>query len=179
MFPVLYFPKRTGEVQEIRRKFCQHGLMPNIDVKNQEILRCLQSDARCSNRALAASIDMSPSSTLERVRELERTGVIVGYHAEVDPQALGRQIEALISVRVVPKTRDRVAAVVDAIYAMRETVSVSLMSGDIDLIVHVSVPDTASLRAIVVDQIAELPGVVDERTSIMFEHRRKRVLDPL
>ncbi|MFN3255562.1 MAG: Lrp/AsnC family transcriptional regulator [Ilumatobacter sp.] len=153
--------------------------MANIDAKHLEILRHLQSDARCSNRALATAIDMSPSSTLERVRDLERGGVIVGYHAEIDPSALGRQIEALISVRVVPKTRDRVAAVVDAIYSMRETVSVSLMSGDIDLIVHVSVPDTASLRAIVVDQIAELPGVVDERTSIMFEHRRKHVLDPL
>lgn len=122
---------------------------------------------------------MSPSSTLERVRELERDGVIVGYHAEVDPSAIGRHIEAMISVRVVPKTRELVERVVESVYALPETVSVSLMSGEYDLIVHVSVPDTASLRGIVVDQIAGIPGVVDERTSIMFEHRRKHVLEPL
>ena len=153
--------------------------MPNIDLKNREILRQLQADGRRSNRALADDIEMSASSTLERVRDLERDGVIRGYHAEVDPVAIGRAIEAMISVRVVPKTRELVSNVVESIYALPETVSVSLMSGEYDLIVHVSVADTASLRSIVVDRIAAIPGVVDERTSIMFEHRRKRVLEPL
>ena len=105
--------------------------------------------------------------------------MIVGYHAEVDPVALGRNIAAMISVRVVPKTRDLVEHVVESIYELPETVSVSLMSGEFDLMVHVSVPDTAHLRAIVVDRISAIRGVVDERTSIMFEHRRKRVLDAL
>lgn len=122
---------------------------------------------------------MSPSSTLERVRDLERDGVITGYHAEVDPARLGRFISAMISVKVVPKTRELVERVVESIYDLPETESVSLMSGEYDLIVQVSVPDTASLRAVVVDQIAAIPGVVDERTSIMFEQRRKRVLEPL
>ena len=153
--------------------------MPNIDPKNRRILRELQSDGRRSNRALALDIDMSPSSTLERVRDLERAGIITGYHAEVDPASLGRVVEAMISVRVVPKTRELVANVVESVWALPETVSVSLMSGEYDLLVHVSVPDTASLRAVVVDRIAEIRGVVDERTSIMFEHRRKRVLEPL
>ena len=153
--------------------------MPNIDGKNLQLLRELQADGRRSNRALAETIDMSASSTLERVRELEREGVITGYHAEVDPAAIGRRIEAMISVRVVPKTRELVERVVESIYSLAETVSVSLMSGEYDLMVHVSVPDTASLRAIVVDRIAAIPGVVDERTSIMFEHRRKHVLEPL
>lgn len=153
--------------------------MSNIDARNRRILHELQSDGRRSNRALAETIDMSPSSTLERVRELERDGVITGYHAEVDPRSIGRHIAAVISVRVVPKTRELVERVVESIYALPETVSVSLMSGDYDLMVHVSVPDTASLRDIVVDRIAAIPGVVDERTSIMFEHRRKHVLEPL
>ncbi len=154
-------------------------VVPNIDAKNEEILRLLQANGRRSNRSLADDIGMSASSTLERVRELERDGVIIGYHAEVDPVALGRAIDAMISVRVVPKTRELVANVVESIYSLPETVSVSLMSGEYDLMVHVSVADTASLRAVVVDQIAEILGVVDERTSIMFEHRRKRVLEAL
>lgn len=153
--------------------------MPKIDRRNVEILRELQSDARVSNRALAESIEMSASSTLERTRELERTRVITGYHAEVDLRALGREIEAMISIRVAPKNRVRVDAVVDEIWALPETVAISLLSGEIDLIVHVAVADTDHLRDLVVDRIASIQGVVDERTSLLFEHRRKSVIEPL
>ncbi len=153
--------------------------MPKIDRKNVEILRALQADARVSNRALADSIGMSASSTLERTRDLERTGVIGGYHADVDLRALGREIEAFILVRVAPKNRVRVDAVVDEIWALPETVAVSLLSGEIDLIVHVAVASTDHLRDVVVDRIASIQGVVDERTSLLFEHRRKPIIEPL
>lgn len=153
--------------------------MPKIDRKNAEILGVLQADARVSNRSLAETIGMSASSTLERTRELERSGVVRGYHAEVDLRALGREIEAMISVRVAPKNRDRVDAVVDAIWELPETIAISLLSGDIDLIVHVAVASTDHLRDVVVDRIASIPGVVDERTSLLFEQRRKAVIEPL
>ncbi len=153
--------------------------MPNIDSKNREILRLLQTDARQSNRAIASSIGLSPSSTLERVRDLERSGVVTGYHATVDRDAIGRSVAAMISVRVQPKNRERVEAVIDRLWALDEVVAVYLVSGDDDLLVEVSVPTTASLQAIVIDEIATIPGVVDERTSMLFEHRRKRVLEPL
>jgi len=153
--------------------------MPNIDRRNAEILAVLQNDARTSNRALADQIGMSPSSTLERTRELERSGVIAGYHADVDLRALGRSIEALVFVRVSPKSRVLVDAVVDQIWALPETIAVSLLSGDIDLIVHVAVSDTDHLRDMVLDRIGSIEGVLDERTSLLFEHRRKPVIEPL
>lgn len=121
---------------------------------------------------------MSPSSTLERIRDLEHAGVVSGYHAEVDPAALGRPVAAVISVRVQPKTRERVEGVIDRLWALDAVIAISLVSGDDDLIVEVRVEDTQSLQAIVVDQIATIPGVVDERTSMLFEHRRKRVIEP-
>ena len=60
-----------------------------------------------------------------------------------------------------------------------EVVAVYLVSGEDDLIVEVSVADTVSLQAVVVDEIASIPGVVDERTSLVFEHRRKTEIGPL
>ncbi len=154
-------------------------MRPNIDARNRQILHHLQTDARQSNRAIAAAIDMSPSSTLERIRDLERTGVITGYHAAVDRQALGRPVAAMISVRVQPKTRSQVEGVIDRLWELDEVVAIYLVSGDDDLIVEVSVPDTQALQAVVIDEIATIPGVVDERTSMLFEHRRKRVVTPL
>ena len=64
------------------------------------ILQALQNDARTTNRQLANSVGLAASSCLERVRKLESTGVLRGYHADVDPDALGVGMLALIGVLV-------------------------------------------------------------------------------
>ena len=153
--------------------------MPKMERINSQILAALQEDARMTNRALAERIGLSPSSTLERTRELERSGMIAGYHANVDLRAMGRGIEALVFVRVSPKSRALLDTVIEQIWALPETVAISLLSGDIDLIVHVAVSDTDHLRDMVIDRIGSIDGVLDERTSLLFEHRRKPVIEPL
>ncbi|MFQ5557094.1 MAG: Lrp/AsnC family transcriptional regulator, partial [Acidimicrobiales bacterium] len=55
-----------------------------FDHTDQALVRHLQSRARMTNRALAAAVGLAPSSTLARVRELEHSNVIRGYHADVD-----------------------------------------------------------------------------------------------
>ena len=72
-----------------------------LDRIDHEILVALQKNARLSNKELAAEIGLAPSSCLARVNRLIREGVIRGFHAEVDPKALGIGIEALVFVRVV------------------------------------------------------------------------------
>lgn len=154
-------------------------MKPKIDRHDVAILRALQSDARQSNRAVATAVGLAPSTTLDRIRDLERRGVITGYHAEVDPRRLNRPLQAIVAVRLQPKTSEIVDRFVEQIWAQPETLSVSLVSGADDVLVHLSVPDTGRLRHLVLESIASFPGVVDERTSLVFEHRRKTVLDPL
>lgn len=69
--------------------------MDKIDLK---ILNALQQDARLSYRALSRRVAMSSPATAERVRKLEVAGVIGGYHARIDPGALGYHVEALMTV---------------------------------------------------------------------------------
>lgn len=151
----------------------------NIDRHDQAILGQLQSDARQTNRSVAASVGLAPSTTLDRIRELERSGVITGYHAEVDLAALNRPLQALVAVKIQPKTRVIIDEFIDTVWALPETIAVHLMSGQEDVLVHLSVPDTDRLQQIVIDNIASLPGVVDERTSLVFDHRRRAVIQPL
>ena len=61
---------------------------PQLDAVDAHVLEELQRDARQTNRAVAATVGLAPSTTLNRVRELEQSGVIRGYHAEVDLAAL-------------------------------------------------------------------------------------------
>jgi Lrp/AsnC family leucine-responsive transcriptional regulator len=72
--------------------------MVNLDHQDWQILEVLQDDARIGNRELARRIGMSPAATAARVRRLERTGVITGYSARIDPLRAGYQISAYIVV---------------------------------------------------------------------------------
>ena len=70
---------------------------PRLDRTDCEILAELQKNARLSNKELAARIGLAPSSCLERVRRLASAGVLRGYHAQVDPGALGIGLEAMVA----------------------------------------------------------------------------------
>ncbi len=149
------------------------------DSSDLDIVAALQANARQTNRSLAMGAGLAPSTTLNRVRDLERRGVITGYHAEVDLPSLGRDLQALVFVRLQPKNDETVSRFVDHIWAMPETIAIHLISGTEDIVVHLAVSDTEALQRAVLNQISNFPGVVDERTSLVFQHRRKSVVEPL
>lgn len=153
--------------------------MSNIDKTDRRILVELQADARRPNKALAQAAGVSPSTMLHRVRALESQQVIKGYHAEVDLAALGRPLEALVSIKLQPKSPEAVQELVERMWALDETTEVTLVTGSFDVLVHLCVPNVAALSHVVLTSIASAPNVVDEQTAIVFEHRRKRVLGPL
>jgi Lrp/AsnC family transcriptional regulator, leucine-responsive regulatory protein len=74
-----------------------------LDAVNRAILKELQGDARLSMAELGRRVNLSPPAVAERVQRLEREGVILGYHAELDPTKLGYAVAAV--VRVAPATR--------------------------------------------------------------------------
>lgn len=154
-------------------------MIPNMDVIDRRIIDELQRDARRSNKALAETCGVSPSTMLHRVRALEAAGVIRGYHAAVDPEALGRSVEAFVSVRLQPKTPAAVDEFMEAVWSLDETIAVTKLTGAYDVLVHVSVPSIAALSETVLTAVANAPHVTDEQTSIVFEHRAKRVLTAL
>ena len=153
--------------------------LPNMDEIDRVILAELQSDARRSNKAVAAAAGVAPSTSLTRIRELEAAGVVRGYHADVDPKALGRHIAALVSVRLSPKSEALVERVIDSLWRLDEVVAITLLTGPYDLQVELSVPSIEDLRTLVLENIASFDGVSDEQTVIVFERRRKPVLAPL
>ncbi|WP_344447662.1 Lrp/AsnC family transcriptional regulator, partial [Kitasatospora nipponensis] len=71
-----------------------------MDQIDRDILRELQRDGRLSNQELAQRVGLTPSPCMRRVRQLEQDGVIQGYRAVIDPAAVGRSFEVLVSVEV-------------------------------------------------------------------------------
>ena len=150
-----------------------------MDEIDWAILRALQDDARQTNRDLAAAVHVSTSTSSDRVRALRDRGVLRGYHAEVDLDALGRRVQALIAVTIRPPTRQHIEAFRNWVSDLPELIGVFVVSGGSDFLLHLGVPDTDALYAFVIDRLTERPEVADVNTSIVYEHIRRPVLEPL
>ena len=153
--------------------------MSGLDAVDHALLRELQEDARRSNRELAEAVHVSPSTSSERVRALRADGVIRGYHADVALDALGRRVQALTAVTIRPPTRENIEAFRNWTATLPELVAVFVVSGSSDFLLHVAVADTDALYAFVIDRLTERSEIADVNTSVVYEHIRRPVLEPL
>jgi DNA-binding Lrp family transcriptional regulator len=152
--------------------------MVDLDELDTAILRELQRDARRTNRDVAATVGVAPTTALDRTRSLRERGVITGARLEVDLAKVGRPVQALIAIRVRPPTRANIAGFREWATFLPEVIGVFVTSGSEDFLIHVAVPDNDHLYAFVIDHLTEKPEVVDVRTSIVYEHIRPAMVLP-
>jgi DNA-binding Lrp family transcriptional regulator len=116
---------------------------------DRALLLELQNDARQTNKGLADKVGVAPSTCLERVRELRARGVITGFTATVDPAAVGRPMEAIMSIQQASAQRQATENLLEHASSLPETVRVMALTGTTDFIVHVAVRDMDHLRDLV------------------------------
>lgn len=141
----------------------------SLDPIDLEILRVLQNDSRTTNRDLATAVGVAPSTCLDRVARLRRTGVILGHELRLDPAKLGRGLEALLSVQVRPHRRELINPFVARIRALPETRALFHLTGPEDYLVHVAVTGTADLQRLVIDEFTSCREVARVETRLIFQ----------
>jgi DNA-binding Lrp family transcriptional regulator len=150
-----------------------------LDSIDEALLLELQKDARQTNKALAAKVGVAPSTCLERMRELRARGVIRGYRADVDPGAIGRPMEAILSIQQRPSHgRQDIESMLTHFRKLPETLRVMALTGTTDFIVHVAVRDMDHLRD-VVWALTERREVARLQSSLIFAHESGPELMPL
>ncbi|CDR04492.1 Lrp/AsnC family transcriptional regulator [Streptomyces iranensis] len=140
-----------------------------LDPVDLQILRLLQNDARTTYRDLAAQVGVAPSTCLDRVARLRRSGVILGHELRLDPAKLGRGLEALLSVQLRPHRRELVGPFVERIRALPESRALFHLAGPDDYLVHVAVADTADLQRLVLDKFTSRREVARVETRLIFQ----------
>lgn len=153
--------------------------MVELDELDTAILAALQSDARMTNRDVAARVGVSPTTALDRTRSLRRRGVITAARLDVDLGAIGRPVQALIAVRIRPPSRENIEGFRDWAGTLPDVLGLFVTSGAEDFLVHVAVPDNAALYAFVIDRLTQRPEVADVRTSVVYEHLRNHRIAPV
>ncbi|MGW7361049.1 Lrp/AsnC family transcriptional regulator [Streptomyces sp. NPDC054802] len=140
-----------------------------LDPTDLQILRLLQNDARTTYRDLAAEVGVAPSTCLDRVARLRRSGVILGHRLALDPARLGRGLQALLSVQVRPHRRELIGPFVERIRALPESLALFHLTGPDDYLVHVAVTDMADLQRLVIDEFTSQREVARVETRLIFQ----------
>ncbi len=148
---------------------------PDFDRIDLQLLTLLTKDARMTNKELAAAVHLAPSSCHARVQRLIESGVILGFHAELDLKQLGLGLQAMISVQLVQQTTS-MDEWMARLVAAPEVLQVYHVSGTDDLLVHVAVHDTDHLGAMLKGGLFSTSEVRHVETSVIFENTRSRAL---
>ncbi|HEV7168774.1 MAG TPA: Lrp/AsnC family transcriptional regulator [Micrococcaceae bacterium] len=141
-----------------------------LDETDHVILRELILDARIPNNTLAQRAGIAPSTCLGRVRALREAGVIRGFHAVVDLEALGLIVFALISVRVHQSARNRMLEIAQRLKELPNVQSVFLLAGDKDFLIHVACRTPAELRNFIAENLGADPAIAHTQTNLVFDH---------
>ena len=132
---------------------------------NRKILSALQRDGRLTNVELAELVGLTESPCSRRVRRLEQDGVIEGYRAVLSRPKLGLGLTAFVGVKVGPHDHVEEQTFASAVTALPEVVSCHLVSGEMDFLLQVVVPDLAAYERLLIGALLKLPGVRDVRSS--------------
>ena len=133
--------------------------MTKIDLTNDKILRALSRDGRISNLQLAEQVGLSPSACLRRVQELERSGVIKGYRARLDPAQTGRAYVVYVAVGLAEHTKAAQEGFEKAMQQADQVVECHNVAGAFEYMLRVEVADLPAYKAFHTDILGTVPHV--------------------
>ncbi|MGH6861958.1 MAG: Lrp/AsnC family transcriptional regulator [Phyllobacterium sp.] len=139
--------------------------MLNLDRFDIGILDALQADARATNVEIAEKVSLSPSPCLRRIRNLEKSGVIRGYRADLDRRKVGLGLTVFVDIKVGHHNRENSEALQAALTGLPEVAAAFLISGTADFMAEVVVEDLSAYERFLTQKLLVLPGVIDIRSN--------------
>lgn len=153
--------------------------MTSLDRTDLRLLAELQRDGRVTNAELAERVSLSPSACLRRVQRLEAEGVIAGYAAQVDPQAVGLGLQAFVRVQLAKHEAAAIERFVGQLNAWEEVVACHALTGDMDYLMHVYVADLEHFSRFLLDRLLTAAGVADVNSSFVLRTVKRSPSLPL
>lgn len=150
-----------------------------LDAIDLRILGVLQDDSSISNVELARRINLSPSPTLARVKNLESSGVISRYVALANPAALGLQLTVFVKVSLDRQVSAALKRFETEIAQFDEVMEVYLMTGDEDYLLRLVVPDIQALERFILNHLTKIPHVSNIRSSFALKQVKYKTALPL
>ncbi|NPD20447.1 Lrp/AsnC family transcriptional regulator [Alterinioella nitratireducens] len=139
-----------------------------MDSKDRQILRALQQDGRMANLELAERVSLSPSPCLRRLRNLEASGAIRGFHADVDRAAYGLPILAFVQIRLERHSDEIVRQFEARISTLAEVLECYMLTGGTDYFLKVVVSGLDAYEDFIRHRIHTIGGIGSIDTSFVY-----------
>jgi|SRR5690554_504474 len=139
-----------------------------LDAIDLTIIDILQEEGRITNNELANRIGLTSTPTLERVRRLEREGVIEGYQARINKEKVDKGFSAFVTVTLAAHQLNLLEEFSDAVLAIPEILACYNTTGEGDFLLHVVAKDTKAYETLMRTKLTMLPDVQRLHTSIVL-----------
>jgi len=153
--------------------------MQNLDRIDRKILEELQRDGRLPITELAQRVGLSNSPCSERVRRLERDKVILGYHARVNPEALGRGLLVFVELTLSSKSSQTFEAVRQALLLEPRVIECHLISGSFDYLVKARLSAMREYRDLLGQILRQIPVPAQSNSYVVMEEVKEGLTLPV
>jgi Lrp/AsnC family leucine-responsive transcriptional regulator len=153
--------------------------MASLDRTDLRLLAVLQSEGRITNAELAERVSLSASACLRRLQRLEADGIISGYAAQIDPQAVGLGLQAFVRVQLATHEAEAIERFVERINGWDEVVACHALTGDMDYLLHIYVADLKDFSRFLLDHLLNAAGVADVNSSFVLRTVKRSPSLPL
>lgn len=143
--------------------------MRKLDRVDRMILEILQNEGRIAISELASRVSLSTTPCSERVKRLERDGIIMGYHARLNPKLLDRNLLVFLEISLSAKSGDVFEQVAKDLMEIPEVQECHLISGDFDYLVKARLKEMSAYRRLLGDLLKKLPSSASSHSYIVME----------
>lgn len=143
--------------------------MRKLDRIDRMILDILQRDGRIAISELAARVNLSTTPCSERVKRLEREGIIIGYYARLNPELLERNLLVFLEIKLSAKSGDVFDQVARNLTEIPEVLECHLISGDFDYLVKARLKEMSAYRRLLGDLLKKLPASASSHSYVVME----------
>ncbi len=151
----------------------------NLDKIDLKILKILQENAKITNLQLSAEIGLSPAPTLERVKKLENAKFIKGYYTEVNEEALGVGIKAIIQITLTRQIENAIANFKKEINKIPEIMECYQVTGSADYILIVMLKDIRDFEMLISTRLSKMEEIGQMQTMMILSKVKDSKVLPL
>ncbi|RPD83716.1 winged helix-turn-helix transcriptional regulator [Neisseria weixii] len=143
--------------------------MRELDKTDLKILKLLQQNARIPMTELAEKVGLSTTPVTERVRRLERDHFITGYHAHLNPHALGQSLLVFVEIKLRSKSGNIFEDFRREVAHIPQILECHLVSGEYDYLIKVRLPNMSAYRDMLGNILLQLPAAAESRSYVVME----------
>jgi Lrp/AsnC family leucine-responsive transcriptional regulator len=147
-----------------------------LDRLDLKILNLLQQEGRVAMTELAEQVGLSITPCIERVKRMERDGVIMGYYARVNPTLLGASLLVFVEITLDHKNGNMFDQFRREVLRIPEVLECHLVSGDFDYLIKARLREMSDYRKLLGDILLQLPGAVQSKSYVVMEEIKESLM---